>query len=406
MTSSDHQNPSRPSRIRLLKVVTNFSSGGTEGQVHKLSQALDHNLVDLQFACLKEFGPFLDDLKAAGIPVQEFPIGTFYQARTYSMIWRLAMFMRRERIQICHSYNFYSNLVAVPAARLAGVPVVLTSIRDRGVYLTPMQKRVQRWTCKFADRILVNANAIQSWLCDQGVPAHKIDVLKNGIDMRPFEAAKTASGIRRELGIPRDARLVIMLARLNPQKGIDELLNAAQLIRKRHPDVHFLIVGEKLQFRNGEIFRDSDYHEHLHELSERLGVSGYVWFTGHRSDVAALLSQSSLSVLPSHSEGLSNSLIESMAAGLPLVATDVGGNPELIRHGVNGLLVPVRDVAALTAAINAILDDPALATRYGEASLRFCHEQFSMSKMVAATQDIYLRELARHQGQGIARDIN
>lgn len=406
MKLSSHENPASSKRIRLLKVVTNFSSGGTEGQVHKLSQAMDRELIDLQFVCLKKYGPFLEDLKAAGIPVHEFPIGSFYQFRTYRQIWRLAMFMRRERIQICHSYNFYSNLIAVPAARMANVPVVLASIRDRGVYLSPMQKRVQRWTCRFADKILVNADAIRHWLADQGVSQSKLQVVKNGIDMQPYEAAKTANGIRRELGIPQDARLVIMLARLNPQKGIDELLNAAGHIRKRNPDVHFLIVGEKLEFKNGEIFQDSDYHEHLQHLSETLGISDFVWFTGHRSDVAALLSQSFVSVLPSYSEGLSNSLIESMAAGLPLVATNVGGNPELVKPGVNGLLIPVRDVNALVTAINTILDDPDLAAQYGEASLRLCHEQFSMTKMVDETQGLYLRELHKTQGHTIAENTN
>lgn len=406
MKSIARKNPIWPTRIRLLKVVTNFSSGGTEGQVHKLSQALDHNLIDLQFVCLKKYGPYLEDLKAAGIPVQEFPIGSFYQLRTYTQIWRLAMFMRRERIQICHSYNFYSNLIAVPAARLAGVPVVLTSIRDRGIYLSNMQQRVQRWTCRFSDRILVNADAIRSWLCDQGVPEAKIDIQKNGIDMRPYEEAVESSGMREELGIPADARLVIMLARLNPQKGIDEFLHAVQQIRERHRDVYFLVVGEKLGFKNGEIFRDSDYHDHLQHLSEKLGIDDVVRFTGHRTDVADLLTQSTLSVLPSYSEGLSNSLIESMAAGLPLVATDVGGNPELVKHGVNGLLVPVRDVSALVAAINAILDDPSLAGRFGKASFRLCNEQFSMAKMVAETQSIYQRELQKHFGPAVAENTN
>lgn len=399
MKSTTLTSPRAAERIRLLKVVTNFSSGGTEGQVHKLSQALDHELIDLQFVCLKKYGPFLKDLNASGIPVREFPIGSFYQLRTYIQICKLAMFMRRERIQICHSYNFYANLIAVPAARLAGVSIVLISIRDRGVYLSAMQQRVQRWTCRFADEILVNAEAIRNWLVCQGIPDPKIQVLKNGIDMQPYKEASAASDIRAELGIPYNARLVIMLARLNPQKGIDEVLHAAQQIKQRHPDVHFLIVGEKLDFKNGEIFQDSDYHQHLHSLTVSLGISTFVWFTGHRTDVASLLSQSALSVLPSHSEGLSNSLIESMAAGLPLVATDVGGNPELVSDGVNGLLVPVRNVDKLAAAVNAILDDPKLAARFGEASLRICHEQFSMQKMVAATQQLYFSALEKRQGK-------
>lgn len=391
-----------PTAVRLLKVVTNFSSGGTEGQVHALSQGLDRKIFDFQFACLKEYGPFLKDLKQADISVREFPIGSFYQFRTYMQILKLANFMRRERIQICHSYNFYSNLIAVPAARLAGVPVVLASIRDRGVYLTAMQKKVQCWTCKFADRVLVNADAIRIWLIDQGVEDGKINLLKNGIDMRPYRNLPSNSDIRKELDIPGNSKLIVLLARLNAQKGIVEFLNAAKQVKKRHPDAYFLIVGEKLEFKKGVIFKDAEYHEYLQNLSETLGVSAFVRFTGHRTDVASLLSQSYLSVLPSHSEGLSNSLIESMAAGLPIVATDVGGNPELVKHGVNGLLVPVKDISALVSAINTILDDPDLASQYGKASFQFCAEHFSISKMIDKTQNLYLTEIRKHHRESIA----
>ncbi|MEX2335564.1 MAG: glycosyltransferase, partial [Pseudohongiella sp.] len=192
----------------------------------------------------------------------------------------------------------------------------------------------------------------------------------------------------------------------NPQKGIDEILHAAQHVKKRHPDVHFLIVGERLESRNGRIFQDADYHQRLQDLTDSLGINEFVWFTGHRADTASLLSQSTLSVLPSHSEGLSNSLIESMAAGLPLVATDVGGNPELVTDGINGLLVPVRNVAALATAINTILDDPEMAARFGAASRRMCMEQFSMEKMVTATQQIYQRELHRHTEPATRENAN
>lgn len=406
MKTSMPEDQQSQGHIRLLKVVTNFSSGGTEGQVNKLSQALDRNLISLQFVCLKEYGPFIDDMKAAGIPIKEFSIGTFYQLKTYAQIWRLSRFMRRERIQVCHSYNFYSNLIAVPAAVCAGVPVIIISIRDRGVYLSQMQRRVQVQICKLADRILVNADAIRTWLLDQGVSDNKVSILRNGIDMCLYEKGTTTSDIRAELGISPAARLVVMLARLHPQKGIDEILQAAPQIKRRHPDVHIIIVGEKLEYKGGNVFKDSTYQQHLDELTVQLGINDFVFFTGYRTDVPALLRQATLSVLPSHSEGLSNSLIESMAAGLPLVATDVGGNPELVNDGVNGLLVPVKNVAALAAAINAILDDPGKAARFGEASLRLCRESFSIKNMVTATQQVYLRELNKSHSRSVTENAN
>lgn len=379
-----------------MKVVTNFSSGGTEGQVHNLVKVLDRERFDLQFACLKKYGLFLAELEVSGIPVREFPIQSFLNPKTWWQTFRMAAFMRRERVQVSHSYNFYSNLVAIPAARLAGVPVVVASIRDRGIYLTPLQKTAQKWVCTLADKVLVNAESIREWLVELGVPERKIVLIKNGIDLSLYQRPAQHSSIRQELGIPANARLVIMLARLNPQKGIDDFLRAARLVLTRHPDVHFLVVGDKLEFKDGQVVSDIDYHQQLHALTQSLGISHCTWFTGHRTDVPSLLAQSCLSVLPSHSEGLSNSLIESMAAGLPLVATDVGGNPELVQHGVNGLLVPVMNAEALAGAMTTILEDAALAERFGAASRRLCEAQFSMRTMAEATQQIYLSELEKH----------
>lgn len=395
-----------PPRIRILKTVTNFSCGGTEGQVHNFIKVLNRQHFDLQFACLKKYGLFLEEVEKMNIPVQEFPIRSFFHPKTWWQLWKMASFMRSQNIQISHSYNFYSNLIAVCAARLGGVPVVIASIRDRGVYLTPMQKKVQKWVCNLADRILVNADSIRLWLIDQGVPEGKITLVKNGIDLSLYENSSGFTDIRLELGIPPDSRLVIMLARLDPQKGVDDFLKAARIIRERHPDVHFLVVGDKLELKDGEIVSDVDYHEYLHQLTESLGISHCTWFTGHRTDVPSMLAQTTVSVLPSHSEGLSNSLIESMAAGLPLVATDVGGNPELIKQGVNGLLVPIRDSEALAEAINTILDNPKLAAEFGVASRRLCQEQFSMVKMAVATEQIYIGELGKRDFRCVTGKAN
>lgn len=387
------QTDSHP-RLRLLNTVNNFGIGGTEGQIHQLTQDLNKNLFDIRFACLKKYGPYLGELEQWQLPVQEFPIRTFFNPVTYWQILRLAAFMRTHQIHISHSYNFYANLISVPAARLAGVPLVIASIRDRGVYLSDRQRHVQKWICSLADRVLVNAETIKVWLTEQGVSDHKITVINNGLALSPFDSPALTSDIRLELGLPANARLIIMLARLNPQKGIHEFLEAAALVKKNHPDTHFLIVGESLVSKNGTVERDKDYHNVLYQQAETLGISQCTWFLGHRRDTASLLLQSNISVLPSYSEGLSNSLIESMAAGLPLVATDVGGNKELVKDGVNGFLVPIRDVHSLATAIDSILSDPALAESFGQASKELCRNNYSIKNMTAATEQVYLSLIA------------
>lgn len=386
---------SSPEPIRLLKVMTTYFSGGTEGQVLNLVRQLDRRAFDLQFACLRKGGDILGEFHKLRIPITEFRIRRLYAPQTFFQQWRFAAYLRAQRVQIVHSYNFYANMFAIPAARMAGVPVVLASIRDRGVYLTPNQKLAQKWVCRLADRILVNAESIREWLLEQGYRDSRITVIKNGIDMSRYEGARNDSHIRRELDIPDSAQIIVMIARLNPQKGVDDFIRAASLLRLSHPDARFLIVGAKLQYQEGVFSQDREYMGELQQLANDLGVGESVIFAGHRTDTPEILAEAAISVLPSHSEGLSNSLLESMAAGIPTVATDVGGNPELVKDHVNGILIPVKSPELLAQAIGEILDDPELARRFGREARTMAAEGFSLAKMTADTQALYRAELAR-----------
>ena len=380
--------------IRLLKAVTVFAPGGTEGQVHNFVRTMDHSRFDLRFACLKKWGCYLKELEERQIPVEEYRIKSLYKPDTLRLQLRLAAHLRQERIQIVHSYNFYSNMFAIPAARLAGVPVVIASVRDQGVYMTAAQKLAQRWVCRLADKVLVNADSIRDWLAGEGFPRDRVLTIRNGIDLRPFEAAAGASSIRREYGIAADAPLVVMLSRLNPKKGIDDYFKAAVEVSRRHPAARFLMVGEKLTAKGP----DMEYKAELQRLSSSLGLDGKLIFTGHRNDVPQLLAETDVSVLPSHSEGISNSLLESMAAGVPVVATRVGGIPELVEDGVTGFLVPPREPRQLAGAINRILDDRHLHDSFSRAARRRVRERFSLERMVRDTESLYLELLKEKTG--------
>lgn len=379
--------------IRLLKVLALFAAGGTEGQVLNLVRGLDRSRFDLQFACLRKWGHFLEEIERRDIPISEYRIKSLYKPRTFLQQLRFALYMRSRRIQIMHSYNFYANVFAIPAARLAGVPLVLASVRDRGVYLTRAQKEVQKRVCGMADRILVNADSIRDWLVEEGYRPDKITTIRNGIDMTSYNQARTSTVLRRDWNIPPNAPLVVMLSRLNPQKGVEDFIKAAALINRRHPEARFLIVGEKMQYKGGVFGRDVSYHKELEQLAAELGIADKVIFTGHREDVPEFLTAATVSVLPSLSEGLSNTLLESMAAGAPVVATNVGGNPELVHDGVTGILVPPRAPRAIADAVNCILDDPALARRFRLAARKRADDCFSMKRMVRDTQDLYVSQL-------------
>jgi glycosyltransferase involved in cell wall biosynthesis len=389
------------SPIRLLKVMTTYFSGGTEGQVLNLVRNLDRHRFDLSFACLRKGGDVLEEFEKLHIPIAEFKIKQLYHPYTYLQQLRFAAYLRKQHINIAHSYNFYANIFAIPAARMAGVPVVLASIRDRGVYLTPAQKLTQKWVCTLADRIMVNADSIRDWLLEQGYPEHKIAVIKNGIDLSLYSGRQADSTFRQELGIPPSAPIIMLLSRLNPQKGVDDFIKAAGLLKDSNPDARFVIVGTRLLYVQGVFFEDREYITELKQLAHSLGVEDRVVFAGHRKDTPTVLAEAAISVLPSHSEGLSNTLLESMAAGIPTVATAVGGNPELVKEMVNGLLVPVQSPTALAQAIATILDDPQLAKRLGEKARLMASENFSLVKMTADTEAFYLDRL-RHSKRAMA----
>lgn len=366
-------------KIKLLQMLTNFHIGGTERQVANLALGIDSSHFDLHLACLWHSGELLAELETLRVPRSEFRIGSLYSPKTLWQGIRLASYVRRNLIQIVHSYGFYPNVFTVPAARIAGASVVVASIRDTGDWLTPMQRRLQKLVCRLADCVLVNAEAIRQNLIQQGYDPSNIVVIRNGITLSKFARKGRSAVLRRELGLPLSARLVAVFSRLNRMKGVEFFLDAAIVLARRFPDVCFLVAG------------DGGNKIELEEQARRLGLGRRIVFTGFRSDVPELLSEVAISVLPSLSEGTSNTLLESMAAGIPVVATRVGGNPEVIEDGVSGLLVTPRNSAALAGAIGRLLDDEDLALRLGQAGMRRVSEIFSVEGSVHETEHLYER---------------
>jgi glycosyltransferase involved in cell wall biosynthesis len=366
-------------RIKLLQMLTNFHIGGTERQVANLALGIDSSRFDLHLACLRHSGELLAELETLRVPRSEFRIGRLYSPKTIWQGIRLAHYVRRNLIQIVHSYGFYPNVFTVPVARMAGASIVVASIRNTVDLLTPMQRRLQKLVCRLADCILVNADAIRENLIEQGYDRSKIVVIRNGITMEKFREARRGAVIREELGFPASARLVGVFSRLNRMKGIEYFLDAARVVAERFPDVCFLVVG------------DGAIKGELEEQARRLGLAQRIVFTGFRSDVPDLLMEAAISVLPSLSEGTSNTLLESMAAGIPVVATRVGGNPEVIEDGVSGLLVPPRDSTALAAVIGRLLEDEELALGLGQAGIRRVAELFSIEGSIDQTEHLYQR---------------
>ena len=374
---------------RILNVVPTLMCGGTENQFMTLSRRLDPTRFDVEFACLRRWGPFVQELTDRRIPLSEYQVTTFRSVHALRQQARLMRDIGRRRIQIVHAYNFYGNVFAVPPARLVA-PVVIASIRDCAPYLTRMQKRVQRYACQLADCVLVNAEAVKDWLIGEGYDRSKIRVIRNGVDLGRFTDAPDPQRVRRELGLPAGTPLVAVVSRLTPLKGLENLLEAAAILKPTHPDTRFLVIGETAPHA-------TDYLQVLKRLAVQHGLADRVLFTGIRSDIPALLSGVDVSVMPSLNEALSNVLLESMAAGAPTVATRVGGTPEALVNDVTGLLVAPGDSPALAAAIGRLLDDRQMAAGLGHAARQLIADRFSVDRMVQSTEQLYMELLARKQ---------
>jgi glycosyltransferase involved in cell wall biosynthesis len=364
-------------RIKVLQFITGFHVGGTERHVAHLATRLDPSCFDVHIACLQREGPLYDEFAACGLPLIAYPIKGFLRPGTLRQQLRFATYLKHEAIDIVHAYGFYPIVFAVPVSRLAGPRVVMASIRDNGDPWTRAQRLVQRCSSRPAHCILVNASAVRARLRAGGYTRRSIAVIRNGVDVDRFAPRPPDAALRTMLGLPPGSPLVVAVSRLNPMKGLDDYLEAAALLAGRFAEARFVIVG------------DGASRWELEEQARRLGLAGRVVFTGTRLDVAAILSQAAVSVAPSLSEGLSNVVLESMAAGAAVVATRVGGTPEILDDGVTGLLVPPCDAPALADAIGRLLGNAALARRLGDAARARAIRQFSMQHMVIQTESLY-----------------
>ncbi len=382
-------------KIKLLNFMTDFNIGGTERQVLNFAGNIDSSRFELHLACFRRRGGLAKEIEEHRLHFQEYEIDGFLDAKTFWQQLRLARYLRRHRIQIVHAYGFYANVFALPAAALSRAPLIVASIRDTGDLLTPAQQRVQKVACRFADRIVANAEAVRQRLIADGYDPAKIAVIRNGIALSRFESQK--GNLRQEFSLPAGAPLVAVVSRLNQLKGIEHFLEAAAVLAERFPKARFLVVGYGIS---------ETYRKELEAYTHRLRLGGRVVFTGFRLDVPQILAEVAVSVLPSLSEGLSNALLESMAAGVPVVATRVGGNPEIVEEGVTGLLVPPRDSGALARAVGAILEDTELASRLGRAGRERVTRYFSVERMVRETERFYIEllEATRKGSAELRRD--
>jgi glycosyltransferase involved in cell wall biosynthesis len=306
--------------------------------------------------------------------------------------FRLARLLRERRVDVLHSHLFCSSLFASPVGRLCGVPVVVETPHVREHWRRGLKSSyvVDRLAGRFVDRFIAVSRANARYLVDEkALPADKVVVIENGCDLGRFSRSREpVPGLKRSLGFAPQDPVLVVLGRLEPQKGHSVLMRALPLVRREFPELRLVCVGE-----GGE-------RKALEVQAASLQLGAAVRFVGHRSDVETWLALADVMVLPSFYEGLPLAAIEALAAQRPVVATAVDGTPEVVVHEQTGLTVPAGDPPALAEAIVRLLRRPGWARRLAWAGRRRVEQRFSAQRQVRLTEELYLEAWDAGQRKG------
>jgi glycosyltransferase involved in cell wall biosynthesis len=371
--------------IRVCFLLDRLLPAGTEMQVLTLIKHLDRSAVQPYLCLLDGEDEISRSLEPTDCPVLR--LGS-YALRSPKIVWaaiKFARFLRREKIDILQVYFIQSATFGATMGTLAGTRHVVRVRNNVGHWITPKMVGRFRWVNRLVARIITNSEAGRLAVVEQeGVCPGSVTVLANGIDFDRFPSRLDQRHHERS-----GARRVGIVANLRRVKGLDVFVAAAARVLKLANGVQFLIAGD--------VDGEEDTPRELKAQVAGLGIEEHVHFLGRVADIPSFLSSLDVAVLSSRAEGTSNSLIEYMASGLPIVATAVGGNCEIIKDGVSGILVPPDDPDRLGAAICEILRDrPRSSAMAGAAFLRV-REQFSSNRMAERYVEFY-RSLRRPEG--------
>jgi sugar transferase (PEP-CTERM/EpsH1 system associated) len=365
---------------RIVHVIPTLRIGGLEKVVVRIVEHFSQRMWQAVVTSARK-GPVAELIPEETLVV---PMGDQHRPDRWNAI-RLARLFRRLRPDIVHTRN-WSCIDAVIAAKLAGVPVVIQGEHGRDA-ADPggknwCRQRVRQLLSPLITEFVAVSHDLAHWLVEEvRIPARKVHTIGNGVDTLLFSPHGRKEA-RRTLGLPDESIAIGTVGRLDPVKDHLGLLRAFSRVIS-DPRLQLFIAG------GGP--RQTD----LARETQSLGLARRVRFLGERDDVPKILPGLDVFVLPSLGEGMSNTILEAMATGLPVIATNVGGNPELVLHEVTGLLVEPRSPTELVAALSRYVNDPVLRTVHGRAARNRAESEFGLCRMLSAYDDLYARHLAR-----------
>lgn len=363
--------------IRILFIIPTLDRSGAEKQLTLLATRLPRDEFEVEVCALTRGGPYEAELRVAGIPV------TVLNKRMKldpAAAWKLSRLIGRGRFDIVHTWLFAANWHGRAMAWLRGVPILVASERCADEWKGSLELTLDRMLAPRTDAIIGNSRAVLDFYAAHGVDPNKLVLIPNGIVAEPPPVVDRRL-VLKQLDVEADAQVVGYVGRLWPQKRVRDLIWAIEVIRNIKSKITLLVIG------------DGPERLDLVDYAEKVTIQDRIRFLGHREDVPRLLAAMDVFVLPSEFEGMPNAVMEAMNAGLPVVATNIPGNDELVVDGETGFLVPVGDTKALASRVNRLLDDSVLRSSLGQAGQRRVRDQFSVERMLEGHVKLY-RDLA------------
>ncbi len=357
----------------ILFLSTSSGPGGAEQVISNLAASLDPAKYR-GVLCVFRPGWLQERGQARGVPTYVIP--------TQGMTdWRWALrfrdLLKDEHVDLVHTHEFDANVQGAAVAAHLGIPLVAT-VHGKHYFWEKLRRRLAyRWVSRRATMVAVSEDLKRFIVEKVGVSSDRITVLYNGVDVPPTPGLADIEACRSEMNVPDTDRVVGVVGNLYPVKGHQYLIDAIPPVLEKYPETSFVFAGR------GQL------ETALKQQVNRLGLGTRVHFLGLRQDIPRILALLDVFVLPSLSEGLSMAILEAMMAGKPVIATSVGGNPEIVLDGETGFLVPPKDSPALAASLIALLKNRHLACEFGENGKRRAIRQFSLQTMMSSYQSLY-----------------
>ncbi len=362
-------------RVRVVEVMATGTNGGAQEHVFNLVNRLDPDFYDVSVVSLSP-GSAVRKLQRAG-----FEVTVLDEPDDVIATATLAAHLAEARPDVVHNHMFRAEIVGTKASIAIATaghrrPWIISTVHSSRVRSGEDQEQLRRLTPSI-DRLVMVSRAIERKVLDEGRLGAERVLIYNGVDLDRLDHQEPCCTLREEYGMDPDAAIVGVVGRLELEKGHPTLLEAWPLVLGRVPSAYLLIVGE------------GSRQDALREIAREQGVERHVIFTGRRDDIAAVTAALDVAVLPSYREAQGLTILEAMAMSRPVVASNVGGIPEMIEDGVTGLLVPPHDPPALASAISRLLLDHPYADTLARAGHQLVHDRFCVQRMVNAVQELY-----------------